>query len=110
MKTKHTPGPWGVERDRDGDLIVSQPGNDGQVIVSMRGADGPEWDANARLIAAAPDLLAALRIITEWDPAASPNEPGGMSIMDAIDIAQAAIRKAEEGTGGDSKTHEETSR
>lgn len=57
-----TPRPWESTRNHDGDLIVSQPGNDGQVIVFMRGADGPEWEANARIIAAAKDGFAALAL------------------------------------------------
>lgn len=92
---KHTPGPWEVRHD-DAEKVEA---NDGEGVAVMSGGHRGtvERAANARLIAAAPELLAALRIIAEWDPAASPNEPGGMSIMDAIDIAQAAIRKAEGG-------------
>jgi hypothetical protein len=51
--------------------------------------------ANARLIAAAPELLEACRLIAAWNPSVGPDEPGGMSIMEAIDTAQAAIAAAE---------------
>lgn len=53
---------------------------------------------------AAPRLAEQVRILREalttikgWDPAAAPDEPGGMSIMDAIDIATAALEATKEG-------------
>ena len=67
MKTKtqtHTPGPWSlsVGRTINGSRAVmpSDDGSDknGREIAVMRGVDG---EANARLIAAAPDLLEAAR-------------------------------------------------
>ena len=64
---KHTPGPWAVEEDfNDGEElvgfnIISVPS--GNEVVSNEGISGnsDEDRANARLIAAAPDLLAALK-------------------------------------------------
>jgi hypothetical protein len=73
-------------------LIVSQPGRDGQVITVFRGCDGPEWEANARLIAAAPDLLAALESI-----ALIANGGHGTPATNLVGItkkARAAIAKA----------------
>ena len=59
---KHTPGPW----RRNGDTI---DGNDYVSVVCCRGNYAPEfvsnadnWKANARLIAAAPELLEAARL------------------------------------------------
>ena len=43
---------------------------------------------------AAPELLAALEFIAAWEPSAAPDERGGMSIIDAIDVARAALAKA----------------
>lgn len=54
---QHTPGPWEV----DGQYVH---GPDGRRFLAVAG-DG-EGIANARLIAAAPDLLAALRKALEW--------------------------------------------
>ena len=62
MTQTHTPGPWvacpgnarqvyKIETNARGNQ------NDGYEIAALR---GPDKDANARLIAAAPDLLAAL--------------------------------------------------
>lgn len=59
MKNKHTPGQWMVAgRDQNGSIDIIA---DGLFIAEAIGglADG-EQEANARLIAAAPDLLEAL--------------------------------------------------
>lgn len=80
-EAKHTPGPWAVA----GRLIVSaKHGSIGAVD------DGqPNVEANARLIAAAPDLLAALKALYGTEP--------GNSIErgQAIAMAECAIAKAE---------------
>ena len=51
--TKHTPGPWSAQ----GCSVFSQEPQSSCVCTSMPGL--PEGEANARLIAAAPALLAA---------------------------------------------------
>ena len=62
---KHTPGPW--YRTRDGYYVVVGGKWDNnvwppqQLVVDMGGHAGvTEMDANTQLVAAAPDLLAAL--------------------------------------------------
>ena len=64
MKTQHTPGPWHVEQPfgEPGTYVaVTFPGfSPGLVCRLIDQARTPEGIANARLIAAAPDLLAAL--------------------------------------------------
>jgi hypothetical protein len=74
MTTNHTPGPWryvehtanagGTIAARFGlaDLIIA----DIPTTVNERGFGHLEADANARLIASAPDLLAALEKHVEW--------------------------------------------
>ena len=71
----HTPGPWEAfeAKDEHGDATIGIRG-DGEFIatmdlVSING--GPyclpvRGNANARLIAAAPELLEALRKVIEW--------------------------------------------
>ena len=54
----HTPGPWTVESDG---TSVSMGGQVVIVAPAPDGASQEEMRANARLIAAAPALLAALR-------------------------------------------------
>jgi hypothetical protein len=60
MTTKHTPGPWIAYPKTGGEILYY-----GIVVArALRGKlTGWEQDANARLIAAAPDLLAELK---EW--------------------------------------------
>ena len=56
----HTPGPWKI--DPVPPLAVIADNEDGDGIATLEGDAGfPEIHANARLIAAAPDLLEALK-------------------------------------------------
>ena len=71
-ETKHTPGPWEVTdntADGYGQLVVdSMHGAVAICYTAERGIPGApsECGANAHLIAAAPELLAALRAAEEW--------------------------------------------
>jgi len=61
--SKHTPGPWKVKDCRP-DVSTRQVWTDesrGSVMIATTG--GTDKEANARLIAAAPDLLEALRCV-----------------------------------------------
>lgn len=102
---KHTPGPWRT----DGCYISSNYGEVGHAYwVSSMPADMSE--ANARLIAAAPALLEALKLARAFAEAEVENREhagGTMSdyineaqeVVDAIDaaISQAEASKKEEG-------------
>lgn len=61
--TEHTPGPWELQLANSGARIVV--GELGNYTVICHGLGGNR--ANARLIAAAPDLLAALEEVTSPD-------------------------------------------
>ncbi len=72
MNTKHTPGPWNsASLDQDSDHMEVFAGiSDGDQVAVVKGyglASGKHYEAiaNARLIAAAPDLLEALEEIVE---------------------------------------------
>lgn len=75
QRAKHTPGPWacvsGVDR---GAFTVYLP-SDGMVICSRNQYESKhaEFLANARLIAAAPDLLEALQALVAIDDGDSPD-------------------------------------
>jgi len=95
----HTPGPWRVFLTRDGRSVIGVGDRDGggitdqgDVSTNNQGVwrSGSEKSANARLIAAAPELLEALLAIV--------NGPGLECIPDAdVQVAiKAAIRKATE--------------
>jgi hypothetical protein len=65
-KAKHTPGPWKHWPKRDRPLVTSEDGKTPICRTISDDAGGPadappyhQAEANARLIAAAPDLLAA---------------------------------------------------
>ncbi len=90
-KTTHTPGPWNIGERQDGQRVEPYPVNylpvsgHGQAIgrVYAGGFSDANIEANARLIAAAPDLLAALKHLIR---------DGGRG---DFPTAEAAIAKAE---------------
>lgn len=59
MKAEHTPGPWGVAIGKRTSVV--RLGVTGPAVALCNYDNGPQEKANARLIAAAPDLLAALQ-------------------------------------------------
>ncbi len=98
----HTPGPWRV--DDTGARIVSEPPPLVYIGVAYAPVWSPaplaetdpkttEWEANARLMAAAPDMLAALRRVERWlhDPA----ELEAVNELELLAVVRAAIAKAE---------------
>jgi len=61
--SKHTPGPWHVDAgDYKYHIYYSREQSD-HYFVDVDGNDDDEAKANARLIAAAPELLAALKAL-----------------------------------------------
>jgi hypothetical protein len=62
MSTKHTPGPWQIDSEA-GQVHIVTTGSAIARVMAMR-ADGC-GEANSRLIAAAPELLAALKTAAE---------------------------------------------
>ena len=100
MTTKHTPGPWFADKleDRNAYNIFmpgySSAGASVHFCANATGCmGGEEVQANARLIAAAPELLEALRaIVNLWDHHASAHGDG--IIYPLHQAARAAIAKA----------------
>jgi hypothetical protein len=67
MSDKHTPGPWQVTHNSQGETFVDFTGETGGLFAVARVyATGGNQEADARLIAAAPDLLVALRALRDW--------------------------------------------
>lgn len=100
MSAKHTPGPWWVDEPLEDGGTEPIVANAQWVICEV--ADGIDEDgameANARLIAAAPDLLAALENLTPILEAAESNASGNPEwkwVSSRINTARAAIAKAE---------------
>jgi hypothetical protein len=102
MKTNHTPGPWEVERARNGlpYRIVAPGGDDGKPgavgkHITRWGAislpSSEEGEANARLIAASPELLRIAERLADDDEVPT---DGDMVIAILKRDAKAAIAKA----------------
>lgn len=75
MNTKHTPGPWEIVNGDEWttDIATSdgeyEDGRKRHWNVASVNRRRDEWEANRRLIAAAPDLLQALkRLVARVDP------------------------------------------
>lgn len=91
--SKHTPGPWKVEKTSTGNNITSYLLPYVAAVSDGLRARNGEGDANARLIAAAPELLDALRIMVGTSQ--NLNLDLNAKIEGALKIAIAAIAKAE---------------
>ena len=106
---KHTPGPWEISQDQPGigevpeiGISATNPrtGNVYMVATAIPCGSGrldrdlmPEMTAaNARLIAAAPDMLRALELIVNSDMAQREEDEGKISTE--LAHARAAIAKA----------------
>lgn len=89
--SKHTPGPWAVNLSDNG--IHALHDSEGKHFANLRnvcGASALVRDADAMLIAAAPDLLAALRDFV--DLIEDPNMP----MAELIRRGKAALAKVED--------------
>lgn len=114
MKTEHTPGPWTIAGDCDRLSVVQENSDNANAcdgvrrvaLVTCGDFEFPDYDehsANARLIAAAPELLEALELITAHYDDLSKSNPGFMGKLCLQDYGlwnrallamSAAIRKA----------------
>ena len=82
--SKYTPGPW---KYWNGKIYNTEDMNNGDVVVSVH-KYGKEHDANARLIAAAPELFESLdRLVTQM------TDEGGWEGY-SLNEARAALAKA----------------
>lgn len=95
-QTNHTPGPWSLKMTgwRTNPFAIYSPRRPGAVacVPSRTSVPLDEQDANARLIAAAPDMLAALERIAN-----SEEYHGDLFVCDfetLQNVARAAIAKA----------------
>lgn len=109
MELKYTPGPWLQSHRKNGNMNnghemystqVYTP--DGETIATIHwypkpknesGVIGTYREANAHLIAAAPDLYRALELILNSDMAMREEDEGEISTV--LSIARAAIARAE---------------
>lgn len=96
--TQHTPGPWEYGSDTRDRMRVFAAGWEIVRALSTHGGrrlSPAEREANARLIAAGPAMLAALREALFVLQSVAAGDPGWSQAAFARDAASAAITKAE---------------
>ena len=98
-RNKHTSGPWSYGGDWDEYGAVANCGDSVEYVYTLRphlvnrkfsNIPPAEQEANARLVAAAPELLDACRMLVAWD------EHGGDApemLKDAVETARLAMGK-----------------
>lgn len=100
--SKFTPGPWKVTHNgyANAPYLIHhvESGTDVAEVYCDESPDQPTQTANARLIAAAPEMLDALifcmQELRQYDNANSPDGPMEEARLFAIKIAKEAIKKA----------------
>ncbi|MFA6509963.1 MAG: hypothetical protein WCV62_05860 [Candidatus Peribacteraceae bacterium] len=94
----HTPGPW-IVVDNVGEFAIDSPveSNNGdesiEVCMISHQDEDPQVRANARLIAAAPELLEALKELIDGEEKCTEDE-----FIASVQKARAVIAKVEEPT------------
>lgn len=87
---QHTPGPWHIAYTHDDGTQIAidddfgMEGGRNYDLATVTHGDPEELRANARLIAAAPDLLAALRDLVACTPETYDNRHELRAAIDAI--------------------------
>ena len=93
-KSKHTPGPWMLERVNTNELwIVNKQNKIASIIYPL--SEKVEQETNARLIAAAPDLLRCLKYCIGF--ISGKHSTTEQDKDEVLELSQAAITKAEKG-------------
>jgi hypothetical protein len=95
MELKHTPGPWEIKRDGSAPEITGSGWRGRRTVAVVQyahGSEDPEVRANSHLIAAAPDLLEALKsMFKEIDNGG----PSSLEFLYSCNAGRAAIAKSE---------------
>ena len=93
---KHTPGPWKVSSVEE-DVIEGGRAGIFYIAQTFAGLPGEETQANARLIAAAPELLKVCEnVFVHLTTGFASTRPRVEADEDMAEIVQAAIAKATE--------------
>ena len=95
-KQQHTPGPWQHEGRKVLKFYAGM--RPSESVGSIALCHGEDAEANARLIAAAPELLAACEAVQRWLLDSGPLKDDGMThplFIKANNLVSAAILKAE---------------
>ena len=96
MKTQHTPGPWAIYVNAPSDVVIRKMSKGGYELCAI--ARVSSGYANARLIAAAPELLEACMAMIELDDRENDHAVDFHKRMELCELAfqkaRAAIAKA----------------
>ena len=89
---EHTPGPWLIHPKYKSVIAVPLEGNDGalRILAHVERVNPAQWPANARLMAAALDMFAALKEVAKWVEIRPATHP-----FDTWQAVRAAIAKVE---------------
>lgn len=95
--SKHTKGPWAIQKDKGHNwevnrLIGGEGENLGDLYLAPRVGEEAEYEANAKLIATAPELLDALREAVKDVEAV--HEACGIALPYWFAACEAALNKA----------------
>lgn len=94
-RTQHTPGPWIQDRSCEGRTVVANDPNGIAFNLAHLPGEHPMQEANARLIAAAPDLLEACKPALEMLDCAEMERMKLRGKAKTIRQLRAAIAKAQ---------------
>ena len=92
MNTQHTPGPWRIGIQNYHAIIT---GPHGLPVARTQACHDENWEANARLIAAAPELLEALELAAKLVSTARRHFPKSIKHSDRfeLELVSAQINK-----------------
>jgi len=93
MKTEHTQGPWQRVSDKPFVTAFCKETDRPEIVATIysHGGEVGEWEANAYLVAASPDLLAFAERVASWQ-----GNEGAMSVCVWAElIRQACVIVAE---------------
>lgn len=98
-RTQHTPGPFTIQLRQHVGALLAVVDSKGRRIATFHGEacgiESLETADNARLFAAAPELLAVARMIVSFARNTRENAESTNLLFSAADAARAAIAKAE---------------
>lgn len=94
VEMKHTPRPWVAEKGSQSFDNITALHNGDRVVIARVYTWGDEQWANARLIAAAPEILESLLMMISWAQATVQPQLGLDSLPHGFNKAMKAIEKA----------------
>jgi hypothetical protein len=91
-QSKWTPGPWRVDFDCLEEIVAGRSA----VLIAFAHHSRPQVEANARLIAAAPEMAEALRVVLDSQMSKGGLGGGYFTLSgDTIRLIETALAKAE---------------